>query len=80
MCDAHHICRNVSLRPRALCLSSHVKPQGAPGEVELWPVSSDVGNVRNNRPDLMERATVVAGGGRAGRTAATHSAIAYVLA
>ena len=27
-----------------------------PHEVEAWEVASDVGNVRNNRPDLMERA------------------------
>jgi hypothetical protein len=30
-------------------------------------VSSDVGNVGNNQPDLMERVTVVAGEGRAGK-------------
>jgi hypothetical protein len=30
-------------------------------------VSSDVENVRNNRPDLMERATVAAGGGLGGK-------------
>ena len=25
-------------------------------DIEAWPVSADVGNVRNNRPDLIERA------------------------
>jgi putative SOS response-associated peptidase YedK len=25
------------------------------GAVEMWQVPADVGNVRNNRPDLMER-------------------------
>ncbi len=26
------------------------------GEIEVWPVPTEVGNVRNNRPELMERA------------------------
>ena len=30
-----------------------LKPYAA-GSVRLWPVSRDVGNVRNDRPDLME--------------------------
>jgi putative SOS response-associated peptidase YedK len=30
-----------------------MQPYG--GAVEIWEVSSDVGNVKNNRPDLMER-------------------------
>jgi hypothetical protein len=25
------------------------------GEIEAWEVSADVGNVRNNRPELVER-------------------------
>jgi putative SOS response-associated peptidase YedK len=29
------------------------------GAVEAWEVSPDVGNVRNNRPDLMERAALL---------------------
>ena len=31
----------------------------ARGAVEIWEVSPDVGNVRNNRPDLMERAALL---------------------
>lgn len=27
---------------------------GVPGVLDAWPVSKDVGNVRNNRPDLVE--------------------------
>jgi putative SOS response-associated peptidase YedK len=30
-----------------------VKPYA--GAIDVWQVPSDVGNVRNNRPDLMER-------------------------
>lgn len=30
-----------------------MKPYG--GEVEAWEVAAEVGNVRNNRPELMER-------------------------
>ena len=30
-----------------------MKPYG--GAIDLWPVGKDVGNVRNNRPELMER-------------------------
>ena len=26
-----------------------------PGEVEVWEVGSEVGNVKNSRPELMER-------------------------
>ena len=26
-----------------------------PGAIEAWEVGTDVGNVRNNRPELMER-------------------------
>ncbi len=26
-----------------------------PGEVDLWAAPKEVGNVRNNRPELMER-------------------------
>jgi putative SOS response-associated peptidase YedK len=26
------------------------------GEIEAWEVGSEVGNVKNNRPELMERA------------------------
>jgi putative SOS response-associated peptidase YedK len=37
-----------------------MKPYG--GAVDVWPVGRDVGNVRNNRPDLMERAATVDGG------------------
>src|SRR5689334_15370014 len=37
-----------------------------PGLPRVKQSASDVGNVRNNRPDLMERATVVAGGGPGG--------------
>jgi putative SOS response-associated peptidase YedK len=29
------------------------------GAIEAWEVSPDVGNVRNNRPDLMERAALL---------------------
>jgi len=32
------------------------------GAIDVWPVGKDVGNVRNNRPDLIERAAAVAGG------------------
>lgn len=37
-----------------------MKPYG--GAIDLWPVGRDVGNVRNNQPELMERAAAVAGG------------------
>jgi putative SOS response-associated peptidase YedK len=30
-----------------------------PGAIDMWEVSSDVGNVRNNRADLMERIALV---------------------
>jgi putative SOS response-associated peptidase YedK len=30
-----------------------VKPYA--GAIEAWEVAADVGNVRNNRPELMER-------------------------
>ena len=33
-----------------------------PGEVELWAVPKEVGNVRNNRLELMERGATLAGG------------------
>jgi len=26
-----------------------------PGTIEAWKVNADVGNVKNNRPELMER-------------------------
>jgi len=26
-----------------------------PGEIEVWEVGSNVGNVKNNRPELIER-------------------------
>jgi putative SOS response-associated peptidase YedK len=29
------------------------------GEIETWEVDSAVGNVRNNRPELMERAALL---------------------
>jgi hypothetical protein len=32
------------------------------GEIDVWPVPKEVGNVRNNKADPMERATLVAGG------------------
>ena len=31
-----------------------IKPYA--GEIEAWEVGSEVGNVKNNRPELMERA------------------------
>lgn len=37
-----------------------MKPYG--GAIDVWPVGRDVGNVRDNRPDLMDRAVEVAGG------------------
>jgi putative SOS response-associated peptidase YedK len=33
--------------------SGMIKPYG--GEIEVWEVPSEVGAVRNNRPELMER-------------------------
>ena len=30
-----------------------MKPYG--GEIEVWEVGRDVGNVRNNRPELVEK-------------------------
>ena len=44
------------------------------------PCSSDVGNVRNTGRTLWSAPPSSPVGGRAGRTAATHTAIAYVLA
>ncbi|MCW5734044.1 MAG: SOS response-associated peptidase [Enhydrobacter sp.] len=35
-----------------------MKPYG--GAIDVWEVGSDVGNVRNNRPDLMERVALTA--------------------
>jgi putative SOS response-associated peptidase YedK len=32
------------------------------GEIDVWAVPKEVGNVRNNRPELMERGTTLAGG------------------
>jgi putative SOS response-associated peptidase YedK len=32
------------------------------GEIDVWAVAKDVGNVRNNRPELMERAAAVTRG------------------
>jgi putative SOS response-associated peptidase YedK len=32
------------------------------GAIDVWPVGKDVGNVRNNRPELMERGVTLAGG------------------
>ena len=29
------------------------------GEIEAWEVGAEVGNVKNNRPELMERATLL---------------------
>jgi putative SOS response-associated peptidase YedK len=29
------------------------------GEIEAWEVGAEVGNVRNNRPELMERASLL---------------------
>jgi putative SOS response-associated peptidase YedK len=34
-----------------------MQPYG--GDVELWEVSPDVGNVKNNRPELMERSALL---------------------
>ena len=34
-----------------------MQPYG--GTLEIWEVSPDVGNVKNNRPDLMERAALL---------------------
>jgi putative SOS response-associated peptidase YedK len=34
-----------------------MKPYG--GEIEAWEVGAEVGNVKNNRPELMERATLL---------------------
>jgi putative SOS response-associated peptidase YedK len=30
-------------------------PTPCPGMIEAWEVGADVGNVKNNRPELMER-------------------------
>ena len=30
-----------------------------PEEIEAWEVGADVGNVKNNRPELMERANLL---------------------
>jgi len=32
------------------------------GEIAAWPVPKEIGNVRNNRPELMERGSSRAGG------------------
>jgi putative SOS response-associated peptidase YedK len=32
------------------------------GEIDAWAVPKEVGNVRNNRPELMERGVTLAGG------------------
>lgn len=58
-------------------LSLYVMPN-ADGKVELWPVSSNVGNVGNNRPDLVDVATVVADGGQA-EACGAQTAVAYVF-
>ena len=34
-----------------------MKPYG--GAIETWEVGAEVGNVRNNRPELMERAALL---------------------
>jgi putative SOS response-associated peptidase YedK len=34
-----------------------MKPYG--GAIEAWEVGTDVGNVKNNRPELMERVTLL---------------------
>ena len=36
-----------------------IAPDSAPIGCELWEVPSEVGNVRNNRPELMERVAVL---------------------
>jgi hypothetical protein len=32
-----------------------MKPAAIPGMIEAWEVGAVVGNVKNNRPELMER-------------------------
>jgi hypothetical protein len=34
-----------------------MKPYG--GEIEVWKVGKDVGNVRNNKPELIDRVALI---------------------
>jgi hypothetical protein len=52
--------RNYGDEPhqRLALLVFHVvvpSPMEPPGRIEGWEVGADVGNVKNNRPELMER-------------------------